>query len=118
MRRPMEDLRGYGAAGAAVQDPELLSGRGHPAGGARRPGGGVPRAVGGLLLPGNVELTHRDATKGRAMTRPVRASGHPLERAVAFGDERNDCSMLAAGLGLVAIGGTLAPGDQGRRRGW
>lgn len=34
--------------------------------------------------------------------------GIPLERAVAFGDERNDCSMLAAaGLGVAM--GNAAP---------
>lgn len=59
-------------------------------------------------LPGNVELTHRDATKGAAMAALCAHLGIPLERAVAFGDERNDCSMLAAaGLGVAM--GNAAP---------
>ena len=59
-------------------------------------------------LPGNVELTHRDATKGAAMTALCAHLGIPLERAAAFGDERNDCSMLAAaGLGVAM--GNAAP---------
>ena len=43
--------------------------------------------------------------------------GIPLERAVAFGDERNDCSMLAAaGLGVAIAPELLVANDltQGR----
>ena len=55
-------------------------------------------------LPGNVEITHRDATKGAALEFLCGHLGMPAAQAAAFGDERNDCSMLrAAGLG-VAMG--------------
>lgn len=59
-------------------------------------------------LPGNVEITHRDATKGAALEFLCGYLGIPAECAVAFGDERNDCSMLrAAGLGVAM--GNAAP---------
>ena len=59
-------------------------------------------------LPGNVEITHRDATKGAALEFLCGHLGIPADCAVAFGDERNDCSMLrAAGLGVAM--GNAAP---------
>ena len=59
-------------------------------------------------LPGNVEITHRDATKGAALAFLCGHLGLPVGSAVAFGDERNDCSMLrTAGLGVAM--GNAAP---------
>ena len=59
-------------------------------------------------LPGNVEITHRDATKGAALEFLCGHLGIPAAQAAAFGDERNDCSMLrAAGLGVAM--GNAAP---------
>ena len=110
MRRPMEDLRGYvGRRGRPVQKIQSYfrdeaTQRAVLAALAEE----FPELSVACSLPGNVELTHRDATKGAAMTALCAHLGIPLERAVAFGDERNDCSMLAAaGLGVAM--GNAAP---------
>lgn len=110
MRRPMEDLRGYvGRRGRPVQKIQSYfrdeaTQRAVLAALAEE----FPELSVACSLPGNVELTHRDATKGAAMTALCAHLGIPLERAVAFGDERNDCSMLAAaGMGVAM--GNAAP---------
>lgn len=110
MRRPMEDLRGYvGRRGRPVQKIQSYfrdeaTQRAVLAALAEE----FPELSVACSLPGNVELTHRDATKGAAMAALCAHLGIPLERAVAFGDERNDCSMLAAaGLGVAM--GNAAP---------
>ena len=110
MRRPMEDLRGYvGRRGRPVQKIQSYfrdeaTQRAVLAALAEE----FPELSVACSLPGNVELTHRDATKGAAMTALCVYLGIPLERAVAFGDERNDCSMLAvAGMGVAM--GNAAP---------
>ena len=110
MRRPMEDLRGYvGRRGRPVQKIQSYfrdeaTQRAVLAALAEE----FPELSVACSLPGNVELTHRDATKGAAMTALCAHLGIPLERAAAFGDERNDCSMLAAaGLGVAM--GNAAP---------
>ncbi len=110
MRRPMEDLRGYvGRRGRPVQKIQSYfrdeaTQRAVLAALAEE----FPELSVACSLPGNVELTHRDATKGAAMIALCAYLGIPLERAVAFGDERNDCSMLAAaGLGVAM--GNAAP---------
>ena len=109
-RRPMEDLPGYiRRRGRPVQkiqsyfrDPavqrEVLDTL--PA--------EFPEITVACSLPGNVEITHRDATKGAALEFLCGHLGIPADCAVAFGDERNDCSMLrAAGLGVAM--GNAAP---------
>ncbi len=109
-RRPMEDLPGYiRRRGRPVQkiqsyfrDPavqrEVLDTL--PA--------EFPEITVACSLPGNVEITHRDATKGAALEFLCGHLGIPAAQAVAFGDERNDCSMLrAAGLGVAM--GNAAP---------
>lgn len=110
MRRPMEDLRGYvGRRGRPVQKIQSYfrdeaTQRAVLAALAEE----FPELSVACSLPGNVELTHRDATKGAAMTALCAYLGIPLERAAAFGDERNDCSMLAAaGMGVAM--GNAAP---------
>ena len=103
-RRPMEDLPGYiRRRGRPVQkiqsyfrDPavqrEVLDTL--PA--------EFPEITVACSLPGNVEITHRDATKGAALEFLCGHLGIPAAQAAAFGDERNDCSMLrAAGLGVA-----------------
>ena len=105
-RRPVDDLPGYvRRRGRPVQkiqsyfpDPavqrevlELLPAE-------------FPEITAACSLPGNVEITSREATKGAALEFLCGALGVPTANAAAFGDERNDCSMLrAAGLG-VAMG--------------
>ena len=109
-RRPMEDLPGYlRRRGRPVQkiqgyfrDPAVQ----------RAALEALPAEFPGISaacsLPGNVEITHRDATKGAALEFLCGYLGIPAERAAAFGDERNDCSMLrAAGLGVAM--GNAAP---------
>lgn len=118
MRRPMEDLRGYvGRRGRPVQKIQSYfrdeaTQRAVLAALAEE----FPELSVACSLPGNVELTHRDATKGAAMIALCAYLGIPLERAVAFGDERNDCSMLAAA-GLGGPWGTPRRRPR-RRRGW
>ena len=96
MRRPMEDLRGYvGRRGRPVQKIQSYfrdeaTQRAVLAALAEE----FPELSVACSLPGNVELTHRDATKGAAMTALCAHLGIPLERAVAFGDERNDLSLI------------------------
>ena len=109
MRRPMEDLQGYVARrGRPVQkvqsyfqdettQREVIATLSEE----------FPEISVACSLPGNVEITHREATKGAALTFLCEHLGIPAARTVAFGDERNDCSMLrAAGLG-VAMGNAV-----------
>ena len=103
-RQPMEDLPGYiRRRGRPVQkiqsyfrDPAVQRAvlDGLPA--------RFPEVSAACSLPGNVEITSRDATKGAALEFLCGYLGIPTARSVAFGDERNDCSMLrAAGLGIA-----------------
>ena len=51
-----------------------------------------------------LEILHKDACKGNAMTHYCALKNIPIEKSIAFGDQENDVSMLrAAGLG-VAMG--------------
>ncbi len=53
-------------------------------------------------LPGNIEITHRNATKGAAMQFLCGHLGMDPAQVMAFGDERNDCTMLElAGTGVA-----------------
>lgn len=64
----------------------------------------LPNVAVSCSLPGNVEITHRDATKGAALTFLCAHLQIPMAQVMAFGDERNDVSMLrTAGIG-VAMG--------------
>lgn len=55
-------------------------------------------------IPNNIELTHKHATKGAALTALAELLGIPKAETLAFGDDLNDVSMLeAAGVG-VAMG--------------
>lgn len=57
--------------------------------------------------PRYVELTHRDASKGKAIAWLAEQWGIPREQVMAFGDQDNDRSMIEwAGLG-VAMGNAI-----------
>lgn len=57
-------------------------------------------------LPGNIELTHNGATKGEALNWLCGYLGIPTAQVAAFGDERNDRTMLEyAGLGVAMANG-------------
>jgi Cof subfamily protein (haloacid dehalogenase superfamily) len=52
----------------------------------------------------NIEINSREATKGNALKKLAAYLGIPLNETMAFGDDRNDITMLqAAGVG-VAMG--------------
>lgn len=55
-------------------------------------------------LPGNIEITHRDATKGAALKFLCEHLGINPTQVLAFGDERNDCAMLE----LAGVGAAMA----------
>lgn len=53
-------------------------------------------------LPGNIEITHRRATKGEALRFLCGHLNIDPAQVMAFGDERNDCTMLElAGVGVA-----------------
>lgn len=53
-------------------------------------------------LPGNIEITHRRATKGEALRFLCGHLNIDPAQVMAFGDERNDCAMLElAGVGVA-----------------
>lgn len=53
-------------------------------------------------LPGNLEITHRRATKGEALRFLCNYLSISPAQVMAFGDERNDCAMLTvAGVGAA-----------------
>ena len=109
MRRPMEDLRGYvGRRGRPVQKIQSYfrdeaTQRAVLAALAEE----FPELSVACSLPGNVELTHRDATKGGGHDRPVRVPGHPPG---AGGGLRGRAQRL------LHAGGGGAGGGHGERR--
>ncbi len=59
-------------------------------------------------FPLYVELTHREASKGKAVEWLASHWGVPRQEVMAIGDQGNDCSMIEwAGLG-VAMGNAVA----------
>lgn len=69
-----------------------------------------------LSPSGNLELTHRDATKGKALLALAEYLHLSPEQIIAFGDTENDISMLeAVGIGVAmgnAIPETMAAADR------
>ncbi len=59
-------------------------------------------------LPWNVEVTHRDATKGTGLAWLCDHLGVPRAETVAFGDSDNDLTMLAVAGDGVAMGNANA----------
>ncbi len=55
-------------------------------------------------LPGNIEITHRRATKGEALRFLCGHLNIDPAQVMAFGDERNDCAMLE----LAGVGAAMA----------
>jgi len=61
-----------------------------------------PDLVTASSLPQNVEINHKDATKGKALLVLAEHLGVPVERVFAMGDSDNDLSMIAAaGMGIA-----------------
>lgn len=63
---------------------------------------GFPEISVACSLPGNIEITHRRATKGEALRFLCDYLNISPAQVMAFGDERNDCAMLElAGVGAA-----------------
>ena len=66
-----------------------------------------PELLSTTSVPFNIEINHRDANKGTALTALCHHLGITLSDTIAFGDNTNDLSMLQkAGLGVCMENGT------------
>lgn len=77
----------------------------------------LPRRFPGVAVttsyPGSVEINHEDANKGKALLALAKRLGVDRSRTLAFGDDRNDLSMLlAAGCGVAMANAPAAVREQ------